>query len=213
MGIAATVTHAPANADDLLDVQWTSPRDGQDGEEVVRERDLRWVSTSRLPAVGDDALLFVDSQGDPWAFVWATGSTLDAGTDARLDALEAPVEAMRYIGGAGNPAFASPWVNFDSGLATPSGLPNRDAGFWKDRDGMVRLVGVVKSGSTGTSVFTLPTGYRPGRSDASFITPCGGGAAFVSALSSGNVQVTAYLGSPNVTSFCFLDGVVFRAGA
>jgi hypothetical protein len=54
MGIAATVSSAPTNAADTLDLHWLSPRDGADGEEVVRERDLRWVATSQLPAVGDD---------------------------------------------------------------------------------------------------------------------------------------------------------------
>lgn len=108
MGIAATISRAPSDPDDTLDLHWLSPRDGQDGEEVVGERDLRWVSTARLPAVDDDALLLVDSLGDPWAFVWATGASLSASPaeatafDARLDALEAvaPVR-MGHVTAAG----------------------------------------------------------------------------------------------------------------
>jgi hypothetical protein len=93
MGIAATVSRAPSDADDTLDLHWLSPRDGEDGEESVGEKDLRWVSTSRLPAEDDDALLFIDSLGDPWAFVWATGVVMGdaslAALSARLDLLEA----------------------------------------------------------------------------------------------------------------------------
>jgi hypothetical protein len=101
MGIAATVSRAPSDADDTLDLHWLSPRDGVDGEERVGEKDLRWVSTSRLPAVDDDALLLVDSQGDPWAFVWATGAIMgDAAASARLDALEATPPQARVFNSA-----------------------------------------------------------------------------------------------------------------
>jgi hypothetical protein len=71
MGVACVVTRAPANAADTLDVQWRSPRDGDQPEELAGERGARWTRRgSTLPAVGDEALLLVDSQGDPWVIAW-----------------------------------------------------------------------------------------------------------------------------------------------
>jgi hypothetical protein len=169
MGIAATVTHAPSDADDLLDVEWTSPRDGEDGEEVVGERDLRWVSTSRLPAVGDDALLFVDSQGDPWAQVFATGAAL-----ADPPGTTEPIEAPNVVS-----AFLNSWVNFDA---------DRPARYYKDR-GRVFLSGLVKSGTIGGTIFTLPVGYRPASVNGLlFPVVSNGGFGFAAVFSSGVVQ-------------------------
>lgn len=68
MGVAATVTRAPATADDQLDVEWTIA--SEDGEETQSET-CRWVRRgTALPAVGDDALVLTDSQGDPWVIAW-----------------------------------------------------------------------------------------------------------------------------------------------
>lgn len=51
------------------------------------------------------------------------------------------------------PTLLNGWVNF--------GTPYAAAGYYKDDMGIVRLKGVIKSGSTGLNIFTLPTGYRP----------------------------------------------------
>lgn len=47
------------------------------------------------------------------------------------------------------------WVNYGSGYA--------NSGYYKDSFGIVHLVGVIKSGTitNGTSLLTLPVGYRP----------------------------------------------------
>ena len=63
-------------------------------------------------------------------------------------------EDWHEIGTAGEPAFQNSWVNYDSGA-------NTQAGFMKDALGYVRLKGLVKSGTIGQIIFTLPTGYRP----------------------------------------------------
>lgn len=90
MGVAATVSVAPSSADDTLDVFHTT-----DAGERADEQGLRWASRGgALPAVGDDALLFLDSLGDPWAVVWPSGGSPDtsgslAALDARLNVLEA----------------------------------------------------------------------------------------------------------------------------
>jgi hypothetical protein len=54
------------------------------------------------------------------------------------------------------PTLQNSWINWGSGL--------EDAGYMKDRFGFVHLKGVIKSGviTSGTTIFTLPEGYRPG---------------------------------------------------
>jgi hypothetical protein len=62
-------------------------------------------------------------------------------------------EAWHLIGGGGEPAFTNGWTNFGSG--------HSNAGFYKDQTGVVHLKGMIVSGTLGTTIFTLPTGYRP----------------------------------------------------
>ena len=66
-----------------------------------------------------------------------------------------PVDPWHVVGsGGGEPAFTSPWTT--SGPATYGGLR-----FKKDPLGRVFIQGSIGGGTTGTSVFTLPAGYRP----------------------------------------------------
>lgn len=50
------------------------------------------------------------------------------------------------------PTFKNSWEKFTSGTIV---------GYTKDAQGFVRLRGLVKSGTIGTEIFTLPVGYRP----------------------------------------------------
>jgi hypothetical protein len=63
------------------------------------------------------------------------------------------VENWRNIGATGNPAFTNSWAN--------SGGSNAVAAFYRDPFRIVRLKGVIDTGTSGTSAFTLPVGYRP----------------------------------------------------
>jgi hypothetical protein len=102
MGVLATVDRAPSDADDTLDVLYTTDA-GSDADEKA----LRWASRGGvLPAEGDDVLLFLDSLGDPWGIVWPSGATSDvsgslAAIDARLDALEARRQVDGRVSAAG----------------------------------------------------------------------------------------------------------------
>lgn len=64
------------------------------------------------------------------------------------------IETPHVVGAAGEPAFQNSWVNFDTASF-------KDARFWKDPMGIVHLEGLVKNGTIGTTIFTLPAGYRP----------------------------------------------------
>lgn len=65
------------------------------------------------------------------------------------------IETPHIVGDSGEPAFQNSWVNFDTSTF-------RGARFWKDPMGIVHIEGLVKSGTVGTTIFTLPAGYRPG---------------------------------------------------
>lgn len=56
------------------------------------------------------------------------------------------------IGASGEPAFQNSWVNYGGSWAT--------AAFFKDRLGVVHLKGLVKNGTVGSTIFTLPSGYH-----------------------------------------------------
>lgn len=62
-----------------------------------------------------------------------------------------PVGAWHYVGAASEPAFQNSWVNRASA---------RTARFRLEGD-KVRVEGSVSTGTNGTTIFTLPTGYRP----------------------------------------------------
>jgi hypothetical protein len=61
-------------------------------------------------------------------------------------------EAFHIVGTAGEPPFENGWVNFGGSFST--------AGFFKDALGIVHLKGTI-TGTSGTTAFTLPAGYRP----------------------------------------------------
>lgn len=111
------------------------------------------------------------------------------------------LEPWREIGATGEPAFANAWVNF--------GSTNETAAYYKDGVGVVRLKGVIKSGTVGSNCFTLPTGYRPA-ADIIFAVASFDGTNWIvgvlKVLSGGGVRPMA--GSNNTFS---LSGVSFRA--
>jgi hypothetical protein len=75
--------------------------------------------------------------------------------DHRLRRVEYGGTALRWhdVGATGEPAFQNSWVNYGSGYAVAS--------FGKTQQGIVYLKGLVKDGTLGSTIFTLPAGYRP----------------------------------------------------
>lgn len=110
------------------------------------------------------------------------------------------MDTWHQVGASGEPVFANGWLNYDAG-----GL--RNARFRKYPDGKVRLAGIVKTGASGSAIFTLPAGYRPAATQP-----------FVTLMSPGTntfaeVDITA-AGAvvPNgaaVATFVSLDGIEF----
>jgi hypothetical protein len=117
-----------------------------------------------------------------------------------------PMEALHYVGGAGEPAFTNSWVNTDA---------NRPARFRKYPDGRVRLSGVIQGGASGSIAFTLPAGYRPNAPTTSSVFAVVAGAtgqtAQVAVYFDGRVIPTS--GSGNVATVTVLDGIEFDTEA
>lgn len=157
---------------------------------------------------------YVEINSDGSVLIGPTGASSQAG--ATLDQVEfdtesvlqvasnaaQPMDAVHIVGNPGEPAFQNAWVNYDA---------TRTARFRKSPDGAVRLGGTVKSGASGTVVFTLPAAYRP-PIERDFIVMAaastGNGTAYVQVLPTGTVTISAISGSL-VGTYTMLDGVVF----
>lgn len=63
-------------------------------------------------------------------------------------------EDWHVVGGVGEPAYQNSWVFF-------GGTDEYAPQFRKDALGIVSLRGMTKNGTLGSSIFTLPVGYRP----------------------------------------------------
>jgi hypothetical protein len=101
------------------------------------------------PAPHDAALVSESDGGNFWAIAWWPQS----GATPSLPALPLPaIEAWRYVGTVGQPAFSGGWGNSVSGTGRLR--------FRKDQIGKVHIEGRIV-GAAGGTAFTLPTGYRP----------------------------------------------------
>ena len=103
-----------------------------------------------------------------------------------------------YFGSQGKPAYANGWVNY--------GAPYSNGGYIKTADAWVELIGVIKSGSVGSSAATLPPGFRPATTK-SFLTLSNGVAGRVD-IDNGGVITPL---SPSSNLSVVLDGIRFKA--
>lgn len=98
-------------------------------------------------------------------------------------------EAWHIVGDTGEPAFENSWANRSSG-------DDADAAFYKDAFGVVHVKGTIEGGANATTVFTLPSEYRP--SDRVVVPICA--PAIVGSLASIEIDgsVVGYFGSGTV---------------
>ena len=111
------------------------------------------------------------------------------------DAIQAP-EAPHLVGKPGEPPFAPTWENLPEGAVA--------AAFYKDREGVVHLQGIVGGDGTQELVFTLPPAYRPAHTPAFPALGNGGVLALINVGSSGEV-------SSSDKDLVNLNGITFRA--
>lgn len=100
-----------------------------------------------------------------------------------------------------NPVLNSSWTNYGSGYA--------DAGYWRDKEGVVHLQGLIKNGNftSGTVLFVLSPGYRPSGGRLIFTADNTGLQGRVDVLADG--QVILMTASSN--AYFNLTGISFRA--
>ncbi len=128
----------------------------------------------------------------------AVGDTVSVqtfGNDLIVQGRVTAPDVVHLVGAASEPTFANGWVNFN--VAWPP------AAFYR-ADGRVWLSGLVKSGTVGLSMFTLPVGYRPAFPESFAVTA---NTAFGELRIDTAGQVFLVAGS---TAYVSLSGVSFR---
>jgi hypothetical protein len=121
---------------------------------------------------------------------------------------------VHYVGDASDPiapSFASTWLNYDTNSALPSTPATlagrgRSVGFYR-AGGRVWLTGVAKSGTNGTSIFSLPVGFRPPFDTGDMIALSNSSTALITPMADGRVIATNLAG--NVTVYVELFGLSF----
>jgi hypothetical protein len=108
----------------------------------------------------------------------------------------APPEDWHEIGASGQPGFVGGTTNY--GALTPN-TNAETAGFFKDKEGIVHLKGLVKTANSGPNsglLFYLPEGYRPGSKklllENALCTTYSGGSG---SCGSGNTQQMLIIGA------------------
>ncbi len=96
------------------------------------------------------------------------------------------------------PTLLNGWVYY--------GAPYNPPAFFIDKNGIVHLRGLVRTGTMGTSIFTLPAGYRPANRELLVVMTNSNVAGRCDVLADGNVVPLA---GSNV--WFSLDGISFRA--
>lgn len=124
---------------------------------------------------------------------------LGAGLAPGIQTVDTPaVEDWHEIGAGGEPAFANSWTNYGGGFNT--------AAFYKDSFEVVRLKGMIKSGTVGAAAFTLPAGYLPVGTTL-FSSVSNGSTGRVDVFTNGIVVPT----TPTSNAWVTLDGMTFRS--
>jgi hypothetical protein len=133
----------------------------------------------------------------------AAAQQISADLRNRVDDLESQVDALRPpLSWPSTEQFSAPtllnsWVNL--------GAPYNPAGYYKDPFGRVHLRGMIKSGTVGLTVFTLPVGYRPANSEL-IATASNGAFGILIIDNAGNATINA-----GTNSYFSLDNITFRA--
>jgi hypothetical protein len=145
-----------------------------------------------------------------------TAATAGAADTAATATNLVPPEAWREVGAPGQPGFKPGASNAISPL--PGTLDFETAAFYKDREGVVHLKGmVVSSSDPNHEIFNLPAGYRPGeRRLIEFAASCRAacaGTTTVQIIGSGfGAADDGKVMAPNDGPVS-LDGITFRAGS
>ena len=95
------------------------------------------------------------------------------------------------------PTFVNSWANYGGSWET--------AGYYRDKEGVVRLKGLVASGTAGAVIFYLPASYRPSLGKH-FATVATGAFCVLQILPDGSVVTYSNCGNGWIS----LDNISFR---
>lgn len=101
----------------------------------------------------------------------------------------------RKVGGTGQPPFTGTWSSSANSVR-----------FYKDPHAVIHLEGAANGGVSGTSIFTLPPGYRPNYQGLYAVRVSGPGVGTIIV----NTDGTVVHESGSVTLVA-LDGIIFKA--
>lgn len=155
---------------------------------------------------------YAASNASPVTLTAATGNIIGPGIPASTTSIILGAQsAFAVLTSDGTNWFVTAGAQ-DSGWIAPS-LTNSwtslIAPAYRLRANEVMLRGEIASGSSGTSAFTLPVGYRPATADTASPIGTGTGSAFVLGflnISTAGAVVVSFFGSVTLVS---LDGVIF----
>lgn len=134
-----------------------------------------------------------------------SGSAVNWSSGTRRIGLTQPAAGLLPLEAVTAPTLTNSWVNFGSTYAT--------AGYWKDAEGMVHCTGMVKSGTVGSAIFTLPVGYRAADGkDRIFVSIGSNGSTEVVTALYVSAAGVVYSNGASVTGYVSLESIVFRAG-
>jgi hypothetical protein len=197
------------------DVIFTLPVGYRPAELIIWDTGLTGTGVCRVDIQTDGRVMFVASSIAIGVNSYITFDGLDFDTQTVFQITSnfaQQLDSVHLVGGAGEPAFQGGWVNYDNGAAVPGTSAQRNAGFRKYPDGRVRLFGTVRSGTSGTTIFTLPVDYRPRGAVSgqivSLVAGAAGGPAQIDVYANGSVVATN-IGASNVSTYAYLDSVEF----
>lgn len=153
-----------------------------------------WSSTELIKVVKD----IIDRQPPPHLPAVVIGDGTVTGALNLKGPLVVPNQTFIEFGKSGTPAYEHGWVDY--------GAPYFAPGYWKDPLGFIHLRGVIKSGTVGSSAFTLPPGARPISHPGPFIVLSNGAAGRVDIGTDGTITPIA----PSSNVYVVLDGIYFR---
>jgi hypothetical protein len=117
------------------------------------------------------------------------GAALDVSGDIKLSGT---IAQEAWI----SPTFQNSWANYGEW---------ETAGYYKDKEGVVHLKGLVTGGTVGAIIFTLPAGYRPS-AGKHIATVAAGNACTLQIMPDGTILTYSTCGNSWIT----LDNISFR---